>query len=368
MEFPVRFSFAPAAPSWNSPAASPSPQPSPPSWSAPQAPSQGYGGPQTPAPGYGGAQATPASPYGGGQTPPPSYGSPQAPSAGYGGGYGAQQAAPGPGYGAPQAPSPGYGGAGYGAAQAPGPGYGGRPASAPADSSPIYGSPQAPTPGFGSPTPVYGGSAGGQAWQPYAGSNGRRRGPRWLLVAGISAVVAAIIAAVIVSTQGGHHAAVVHPTVGPSASATTARPTASATPTTGNLLLDQLQVGDCLKGADLDLNTDNPWPKLSLAVPCSQGHTAEVFYANNNFFPKNGSYPGDKAISKAGTTACDNAFQAYVGIAYSKSQYTWTNIIPDASTWPNPNGDRALHCVAYYSTSAHPAGATLTGSIKGTDQ
>jgi eukaryotic-like serine/threonine-protein kinase len=346
--------------------ATPSAPPLP--WDSPQAPSQGYGGSQTPAPGYGGAQATPASPYGGGQTPPPSYGSPQAPSAG----YGAQQA-PGPGYGAPQAPSPGYGGAGYGAAQAPGSGYGGPQTSPPLYGAqqtppPIYGSPQTPTPGYGSSTPVYGGSAGGQGWQPYAGSSGRRRGPRWLLVAGISAVVAAIIAAVIVSTQGGHHAAVVHPTVGPSASATTARPTASATPTTGNLLLDQLQVGDCLKGADLDLNTSNPWPKLSLAVPCSQGHTAEVFYANNNFFPKNGSYPGDKAISKAGTTACDNAFQAYVGIAYSKSQYTWTNIIPDASTWPNPNGDRALHCVAYYSTSAHPAGATLTGSIKGTDQ
>ena len=230
---------------------------------------------------------------------------------------------------------------------------------------PLYGNQQAPTPVYGSPTPAYGGSAGGQVWQPYAGSSGRRRGPRWLLVAGISAVVAAIIAAVIVSTQGGHHAAADHPTAGPSATATTVRPTASATPTTGNLLLDQLQVGDCLKGSDLDLNTDNPWPKLSQAVPCSQGHTAEVFYANNNFW-KNGKYPGDKAISNAGTKECDSAFQAYVGIAYSKSQYTWTNIIPDASTWPT--GDRALHCVAYYSTSAHPAGATLTGSIKGTDQ
>ena len=341
-------SSQPAAPSWDSPSASP-PQPSPPSWGAQQAPSQGYGG----------AQTTPSD--GGPQTPPPSYGAPQAPSSGYGGGYGAQQA-PSSGYGAPQAPSPGYGG-GYGANQAPGSGYGG--AQTP---PPIYGGQQTPTPGYGSPTPVYGGSAGGQVWQPYAGSGGRRRGPRWLLVAGISAAVAAIIAVVIVSTQGGHQAAVVHPTVGPSASTgpTTVRPTASATPTTGNLLLDQLQVGDCLTGSDLDLNTDNPWPKLSLAVPCSQGHTAEVFYANNNFWPKNGSYPGDKAISKAGTTACDNAFQVYVGIAYSKSQYTWTNVIPDSSTWPG--GDRALHCVAYYSTSAHPAGATLHGSIKGTDQ
>jgi hypothetical protein len=211
---------------------------------------------------------------------------------------------------------------------------------------------------------VYGGSSGGQVW-PYAGSSGRRRGPRWLLVAGISAAVAAIIAVFIIST-GHHNAAVVHPTA--SATPSKVRPTASATPTTGNLTLQELQVGDCLTGKDLDLNTDNPWPKVSTAVPCSQAHTAEVFYANNNFWPKTGPYPGNSAISKAGTAACDNAFQAYVGIAYSKSQYTWTNIIPDASTWSSQPPDRALHCVAYNSTHKDPAGAPLTGSIKGTDQ
>jgi Septum formation len=159
---------------------------------------------------------------------------------------------------------------------------------------------------------------------------------------------------------------VVHPTA--SATPTQVRPTVSATPTTGSLTLQQLQVGDCLKGKDLDLNTDNPWPNVSAAVPCSQAHTAEVFYANNNFWPQNGAYPGDKAVNKAGTAACDNAFRAYVGIAYSKSQYTWTNIIPDATSWVSKPPDRALHCVAYYSTSADPAGATLTRSIKGTDQ
>ena len=200
---------------------------------------------------------------------------------------------------------------------------------------------------------------------PYAGSTGRRRGPRWLLVAGISAAVAAIIAVFIIST-GHHNAAVVHPTA--SATPSKVKPTASATPTTGNLTLQELQVGDCLTGKDLDLNTDNPWPKVSTAVPCSEAHTAEVFYANNNFWPKTGAYPGNSAISKAGTAACDNAFQAYVGIAYSKSQYTWTNIIPDASTWSSQPPDRALHCVAYNSTHKDPAGAPLIGSIKGTDQ
>ena len=123
----------------------------------------------------------------------------------------------------------------------------------------------------------------------------------------------------------------------------------------GDLQLAQFQVGDCLTGSNMDLNTNTPWPKITLAVPCSQSHTAEVFYANSEFWAKGGAYPGDSTISKDANAECDNAFSSYVGIAYSKSMYTWTNIVPDASTWPT--GDRALHCVAYYATPKQPAGA-----------
>jgi hypothetical protein len=131
----------------------------------------------------------------------------------------------------------------------------------------------------------------------------------------------------------------------------------------GSLQLYQLRAGDCLTGSNMELNTTDPWPKLTLAVPCNQAHTAEVFFADNNFWPQNSSFPGSAAVSKTGNAECNNAFRSYVGIAYSKSIYTWTNIIPDASTWPN--GDRALHCVAYFSTPQERAGATLTHSIKG---
>jgi hypothetical protein len=135
-------------------------------------------------------------------------------------------------------------------------------------------------------------------------------------------------------------------------------------PTVGNLLLAQLQVGDCLTGANMQLNTTDPWPKLTSAVPCGQPHTAEVFFANNNFWPENSPYPGDNTINKDGNAACDQAFQSYVGIPFTKSIYTWTNIIPDASTWPA--GDRGLHCVAYDATLKQAAGASVTGSIRGT--
>jgi hypothetical protein len=111
------------------------------------------------------------------------------------------------------------------------------------------------------------------------------------------------------------------------------------------------------------LNKNTPWPKLSQGVPCTEAHTAEVFYGSNTHWAKQGGYPGDATIKKDATAACNSAFASYVGIAYSKSLYTWTDIVPDASTWPG--GDRGLHCVLYYATNEQPAGVTLHNTLKG---
>ena len=138
-----------------------------------------------------------------------------------------------------------------------------------------------------------------------------------------------------------------------------------ATPTVGELTLNQLQVGDCLTGANLQLNTTAPWPKLAKAVPCTADHTAEVIYANNNYWSTTGAFPGGATIKKDAIAACDSAFQSYVGIAYSKSIYTWTDVVPTAGTWKS---DRSLHCVIYHATTPQPAGVTLHASLKGTAQ
>jgi hypothetical protein len=203
---------------------------------------------------------------------------------------------------------------------------------------------------------------------------GRKR-PRWLLpaVGAVVLVVLVVVGALVVALGGRSHQSPVRPgSASPTSSTASASPTSSqsssprpdGTPTVGNLQLAQFQAGDCLTGANMDLNTNAPWPKTTLAVPCSQSHTAQVFYANSSFWPKNGAYPGNSTISKEANAECDTAFASYVGIAYSKSKYTWTNIVPDSSTWPN--GDRALHCVAYDATTKQPAGAPMTGSIEGT--
>ena len=192
-------------------------------------------------------------------------------------------------------------------------------------------------------------------WEAQPGPRRRRRWP-WAL--GAAAVVGAVIVAAAAFSLGSRH-----PVTSAGGTPSPTRPSATPTPTVGNLELSQLRVGDCLTGANMELNTSDPWPKLTLAVPCNRPHTAEVFFADSSFWPQDSPFPGSSTISKDGDAACNRAFRAYVGIAYSKSIYTWTNIIPDASTWPT--GDRALHCVAYYATPQQRAGATLTRSIKG---
>ena len=224
------------------------------------------------------------------------------------------------------------------------------------------------TPGWGAqapsgaqpPYPGQVGPPGNQWYSPLMQPEPRRR-RRWPWAVGAAALCALIVAAVAFSLGSSHPETSAGGTTSPRPSQP--RISASPTPTVGNLALSQLRVGDCLTGANMKLNTTDPWPDLTLAVPCNQPHTAEVFFVDNKFWRQDSPFPGGNVISKDGNAACNNAFRAYVGIAYSKSIYTWTNIIPDASTWPT--GDRALHCVAYYSTPQRRAGATLTHSLKG---
>ena len=191
-----------------------------------------------------------------------------------------------------------------------------------------------------------------------------RKRPKWLIPAGAAAAVLVVVV-VLVLTLGSGSSNNANSGSGP---ATTPAQTNSAspqtTPTVGDLQVAQLQVGDCLTGANLQLNnTSAPWPKLAKAVPCTTGHTAEVFYANDNFWAKNAPFPGVDAIQQSGVAACNSAFQSYVGIPFSKSIYSWIDIVPGQSTWPG--GDRGLHCVAFYKTPAQPAGVTLRASLKG---
>ena len=129
------------------------------------------------------------------------------------------------------------------------------------------------------------------------------------------------------------------------------------------LTVDQLQAGDCLRGAALGLGTSNPWPSVFEAVPCGQEHIAEVFYSGN-YWPDSMAFPGNAAINNQAVAQCYKAFRAYDGIMNPASQYTFDYIAPvGRQDWDS--GDRQVACIAYQPTSLQPGGKPLHSSIKG---
>ena len=142
--------------------------------------------------------------------------------------------------------------------------------------------------------------------------------------------------------------------------ASTSAPSTSAPP---QLTVDQLQPGDCLRGSDMGLGMDSTWPNLVTAVPCTQQHIAEVFFAGNAWPQSLTAYPGDDAVNNTADDRCDAAFAAYDGATPDESAFTYDSITPDSSTWPD--GDRSLVCVAYEPTSQYPDGEAVNYSVKG---
>jgi serine/threonine protein kinase len=214
-------------------------------------------------------------------------------------------------------------------------------------------------PGVGAPGGPQ--TPGGDQWHTPPPASPPRKRHRWLLPA-IAAAVILVVVVVLVLVLGSNSGKT--PTA--QQSATTGGGGTSAAPAVGDLLLKQYKVGDCLTGSNLNLNEETPWPKVTKGVACNQAHLAEVTYANMSFFAKSSSYPGSATVTDEARAACDSAFQSYVGIAYSQSEYTWTDVVPSSATWPS--GDRALHCIAYHATTSQPAGVTLYRSIKGSRQ
>jgi hypothetical protein len=143
------------------------------------------------------------------------------------------------------------------------------------------------------------------------------------------------------------------------------RPT-SPPPSRLQLAVDQLKTGDCLTGSDLGLGTDSSWPDFVTAVPCTQQHIAEVFFAGNAW-PQSRAYPGDNAINNQADDRCNAAFAAYDGTTFDNSAFSYDILDPSGGDdWAS--GDRWLVCVAYSPTAQDPGGAPVDHSIKGSNQ
>jgi tetratricopeptide (TPR) repeat protein len=169
---------------------------------------------------------------------------------------------------------------------------------------------------------------------PREGNRNRRKGQRWVTGVLIAAAVVAVAMVVSVVIVGLHRRAGVR-----------------------SLTYAALRSGDCLTGSNLGLGTTGYWPTRVQAVPCTQKHIAEVYYASNWWTAKQDN-PGDKALIEQGLSQCLTAFFSYVGVLFSESEFNLRYVLPDGETWGS--GDRRLVCIAY-----KPGAATLNATIKG---
>jgi Septum formation len=122
------------------------------------------------------------------------------------------------------------------------------------------------------------------------------------------------------------------------------RSLASSASPVRQLTEDQLQPGDCLRGSNMGLGTGSTWPYYVTAVPCTQRHIAEVFFAGNAW-PQSLAYPGDNTVGNQAYDRCANVLPTYVGSIKYLGVFSFDDIAPDRTTWPS--GDRLVVCVAY---------------------
>ena len=135
---------------------------------------------------------------------------------------------------------------------------------------------------------------------------------------------------------------------------------------TGHLGAAQFRPGDCLTGAGLSLDSDSALPYMVAAVPCTEPHLAEVFFAGNAWPTSRTAYPGVNAIADQGYARCLTAFSAYDGTDNSVLAFSIYYIIPYSDNWAS--GNRWLVCMAYDPSRQDPRSSLVDYSIKGRNQ
>jgi hypothetical protein len=114
-----------------------------------------------------------------------------------------------------------------------------------------------------------------------------------------------------------------------------------------------LEVGDCFTSESTLLDT-------VLVVDCEEPHVYEV-YDVGDVESTDDAYPGDAAMGETASAQCQDAFEAYVGIAYEDSQWYVTSIPPSEETWAE--GDREVVCLLHLQDESE-----VTGSAEGSGE
>jgi hypothetical protein len=115
-----------------------------------------------------------------------------------------------------------------------------------------------------------------------------------------------------------------------------------------------LTVGDCSNDASVFLGTSQVTP-----VDCSTRHNVEV-YSVVSVADMGEQWPGPDALSAEVESECEAAFEDYVGVPASRSEYQWRDQQPSYETWAE--GDRNVLCLAF------DLSGDMTGSLRGADR
>lgn len=114
-------------------------------------------------------------------------------------------------------------------------------------------------------------------------------------------------------------------------------------------LVFNLEVGQCVSYTNAEGLTD------LTVVDCAQPHQNEVF-----LLPQvpDGPFPGEQALEVQAEQLCTGqAFEDYVGVAYSESEIYYDAAPPSAETWAD--GDREIICFL-----GEYDGSEITGSLR----
>ena len=111
-----------------------------------------------------------------------------------------------------------------------------------------------------------------------------------------------------------------------------------------------VSVGDCL-------NDDGVEGEISSVpkVDCSEPHDSEA-YASIEM--ADGEYPGEEAVFAEADRGCESRFEAFVGISYAESVFSFSYYYPTPQSWAS--GDREIICLI-----VDPAGKVTSGSLAG---
>lgn len=128
----------------------------------------------------------------------------------------------------------------------------------------------------------------------------------------------------------------------------------------GTLSWEAIAPGDCVRVPRADLSVVD-WTELD----CSEPHEAEVF-ATEEVAPTTAGdaepYPGRESLIPGATRACEERFEAYVGVPYEASSLQLAVFFPTGSNWEIAD-DRTIGCIVFAEDHALIDGS-LAGSAR----